>query len=75
MNSAESIQVYDSIIFQQFSKRYFGDFYNVGYWDENVKDQQRASKNLVDHVLSGIKYVPKNILEVGCGLGAVSNVI
>lgn len=75
MNSAESIQVYDSIIFQQFSKRYFGDFYNVGYWDDNIKDQQGASRNLVDHVLSGIKYEPKNILEVGCGLGAVSNVI
>lgn len=34
-----------------------------------------ASKNLVKHILSDIKYEPKNILEVGCGFGAVSNEI
>lgn len=75
MNTAESIQIYYTTIFQHFSKRYFGDFYNVGYWEENIEDQQVASKNLVNHILSDVKYEPKNVLEVGCGLGAVSNVI
>lgn len=75
MTTKQSIQQYDQMIFRDFRKEYFGDFYNVGYWDETTTHQEQACSGLVAYILAHIQYHPQHILDVGCGLGAVSNLL
>lgn len=75
MTKEQSIQYYDQLIFQDFRNEYFGNFYNVGYWDEKTTNQEQASRQLVEYITAQVHNHPKRILDVGCGLGAVSNVL
>ena len=70
----EGIQQYDRIITDRMIRAMYGSdpFYNVGLWSEGVDNPSQASKALVEHLLAGIEN-PRDILDVGCGLGATSH--
>lgn len=71
----DPIARYDNIIFSEFRELLFGNFYNVGFWNEQTINQQQASRQLVEHVISSVQITPQYILDVGCGLGAIANVL
>jgi ubiquinone/menaquinone biosynthesis C-methylase UbiE len=71
----DPITRYDKLIFTDFRKELFGNFYNVGFWNEQTTNQEQASRQLVEHVIASVKSTPQQILDVGCGLGAIANVL
>ncbi len=75
MNKAEAITHYDKLIFTEFRNQFFGEFYNVGFWNNETTNPEQACRQLVKKVISNIQTTPHQILDVGCGLGAVANVL
>lgn len=55
-------------------REYYGqsDFLNLGYWEEDTKNQKEACENLMEQLLSFIPEKKGGILEVACGKGATT---
>ncbi len=73
-DSARFIQQYDELIFDPEARRPYAttDYFNVGYWSEGVSEPVSACERLVEAVLSEFPSHAGRILDVGCGLGAVT---
>jgi SAM-dependent methyltransferase len=77
MLSADSTRFarrYDELIFDPAARKPYAesDYFNVGYWPEGVRDPVTACERLVEEVLSEFPSQEGRILDVGCGLGAVT---
>jgi ubiquinone/menaquinone biosynthesis C-methylase UbiE len=74
MNKNQWISQFDQLILNPFTREMYGQeaFFNVGYWQENTKDQQQACFDLMEKLLAFIPEKKGNILDVGCGLGATT---
>ena len=73
------IENYDQMILsKEMRKMYdYTDFYNVGIWNFNTNTLSEACHKMVSLHLESINldHVPKDILDVGCGLGSTTDVI
>lgn len=69
----EPVEHYDRIIFDPLMRAYYGEqpFYNVGLWSNGAEDQAAASTALVERLLAAAAE-PRDVLDVGCGLGATT---
>lgn len=74
MTIDSQINYYDQIIFDGVMRKWYGgtDFYNVGYWTDQIATQAEASTALVDRMLNGVEGHVVSVLDVGCGLGATT---
>jgi cyclopropane fatty-acyl-phospholipid synthase-like methyltransferase len=72
---ARFVQQYDDLIFDPAARTpYAGtDYFNVGYWAQGVADPVSACERLVEAVLAEFPSHRGSILDVGCGLGAVTS--
>jgi MPBQ/MSBQ methyltransferase len=75
MNKNEYISIFDSLILNPSTRKYYGseEFFNVGYWCPDTKNQQSACCNLMEKLLAYIPEKQGSILDVGCGLGATTS--
>ncbi len=72
-SSNKFVLSYDKLIFNPLIRKYFeSEFYNVGYWQQDIHTQNLACHNLVDKLLSFVIKEPKTILDVACGFGATT---
>ena len=73
------VNKYDDMILSDAMRELYNGsaFYNVGYWDKPELTLQQAAELLVfKHLdLVTINHKPLSILDVGCGLGATTEVI
>lgn len=58
-----------------FNREFCGDFLNWGYWTSETESQIQACQNLVELVLDSIPTLEGQTLEVGCGVGGVTQMI
>ena len=74
MNKAQWISQFDNLILNNSTRELYGQeaFFNVGYWQENTKNQEQSCYNLMEKLLAFIPEKQGNILDVGCGLGATT---
>jgi ubiquinone/menaquinone biosynthesis C-methylase UbiE len=65
---------YDDIRSTSVIRAYYGgtDFLNLGYWDEDTKDQKQACRNMMEQLLALIPAKKGRILDVACGKGATT---
>ena len=65
---------YDDPMHHPVTREYYGqsDFFNLGYWLEDTRDQKEACENLMDRLLAFIPRKEGTILDVACGLGATT---
>ena len=70
--NAEFAKRYDDIIRHPRMKALYGasGYFNVGYWVDGIEDQERACNRLVDELAKEIPAEARDILDVGCGVGA-----
>lgn len=75
MDKNEYISVFDSLILNPSTRKYYGseEFFNVGYWRPDTQSQQEACFNLMEKLLGFIPKKHGSILDVGSGLGATTN--
>ncbi|MFZ9847235.1 MAG: class I SAM-dependent methyltransferase [Flavobacteriales bacterium] len=71
------IKKYVRLMDSAVMKEYYGQsgFLNVGYWNSNTHTQAQASEQLVQEIINPIDFIPQNILDVACGMGATTNYI
>jgi SAM-dependent methyltransferase len=63
-------ELYDDVLMADLMRAYYGgDLYNVGWWPPGATSQGEASVCLVRRVNAQLRFEPRRILEVGCGLG------
>lgn len=65
---------YDHIRNTSVIRAYYGgtDFLNLGYWDEDTRDQKQACQNMMEQLLALIPPKKGRILDVACGKGATT---
>jgi len=71
------LATYDDLIFDPVLRAYFGPagYYNAGYWQNGVGNQEEACNALVERLVRGVHAHPRRILDAGCGLGASTRAI
>lgn len=74
------IDQYDAMILAGDMRALYegGDFYNVGWWGDDMRSLDRACEALVDEHARRVDAVapdPVLVLDVGCGLGASTAVL
>lgn len=75
MDKQEFISIFDSLIFNPSTRKYYGqqEFFNVGYWYPDTQTQAEACLNLMQKLLESIPNKQGKILDIGCGLGATTS--
>ena len=72
MTSEQFAQRYDDVIRHPRMQALYGGsgYFNVGYWVDGISDQAAACDRLVDELAAPLPPGTREILDVGCGLGA-----
>ena len=69
-----NIDNYDKGILDGVSREYFqGNMFNLGYWGKDTTNQLEASYALIEKTIGNIENTPKQIADIGCGLGGATN--
>lgn len=65
---------YDEMILDASVTKHYRDsgFFNVGYWNGDIREQIEACRRLVDELLDTFPDHTGRILDVACGLGATT---
>jgi SAM-dependent methyltransferase len=66
------VDLYDAMIFDPRTVEIYGgsDFFNVGWWDADTREQPAACRALMARLLDRVPAEARLVLDVGCGLGA-----
>ena len=74
VNRASIEHRYDDPMRCPLTREYYGqsDFFNLGYWLEDTRNQREACENLMERLLAFIPEKEGTTLDVACGLGATT---